>query len=198
MSGEFWHPTKLVWWSSIRRLNAAAWVKLPLLFSLLLLGAFLNCILVRDTANSHSILRWQVALSAAQWLTGTMTIWSSCWPWGTLGWERPPSSTGILTTSSTASSQVQWVLTSEKREWWVMLGAICLGGGYAAQRSGGHYFVFWFRHTQGRVLMGWPRGTSKSIFSCGTQQDKRGESNLMLTIYLTQVWVNISGFCNSR
>lgn len=43
--------------------------------------------------------------------------------------------------------------------------------------------------------MGWPRGTSKSTFSSGTQQDKRGKSDRMFTpnrrVYIikTSMWV---------
>lgn len=143
-----------------------------------------------------SIVLWQVEHSAAQWLTGTMTIWSSCWPWGTLEWERPPSSTGIPTISSTASSQPQWVLTSEKREWWVTLNVMfCLACrtyvticNSVVQGLGGlSFFVLRFRCTQGQVLMGRLRGTSESTFSFGTRQDKRGKS-----------CSNISGSYNSE
>lgn len=57
---------------------------------------------------------------AAQWWTGTMTIWSSSWRSATRAWERPPSSTGTQTASSTGSSRPRWELTSGKREWWVL------------------------------------------------------------------------------
>ena len=73
-----------------------------------------------STAVHCKLELWQVEHSASPWLIGTMTIWSSCWHWETPVWERPPSSTGTLTTSSTASSQPQWALTSGKREWWVI------------------------------------------------------------------------------
>lgn len=125
----------------------------------------------QNTTSTH-VAQWQVDNTVARWLTGIMIIWSSFWHWVTLELERPPSSIGIPTTSSTASSQPQWASTSEKNEWWVTQRLLTCKSKCYEIRS----IMLLFRHTRGPVLMGWLSGTLGSISSFGTQQDKKGKT----------------------
>lgn len=86
----------------------------------------------QNTTPAHVAL-WQVENTVAQWLTGIMITWLSFWRWGTLEWERQLSSTGIPTTSLTASSRPQWASTSEKNEWWVMQRLLACKSKYSAK-----------------------------------------------------------------